>query len=73
MIVNRSITGSVHEESADQPTGSPVGLRAEHEGLAEQLVRRHEAALRLPPLSCGCHDPETQTHLAGKCRYRRAA
>lgn len=47
--------------------------KTECDGLAVQLARRYEAALRLPPLECGCQDPETQTHLAGKCPYRRAA
>jgi len=25
--------------------------------LREQRLRRDDAALRLPPLACGCHDP----------------
>ena len=29
---------------------------------------RLEAALRLPPLPCGCHDPLTPRHQRGDCR-----
>jgi hypothetical protein len=43
------------------------------EDLAVQLARRREAALRLPPLACGCHDPEIAGHLANRCRYPRRA
>jgi hypothetical protein len=39
--------------------------------LAEQLARRREAALRLPPMDCGCRDPESPDHLADRCRYPR--
>lgn len=34
--------------------------------LREQRLRRDEAALRLPPLACGCHDPL-------RCRCKRGA
>jgi len=37
--------------------------------LARQLDRRREAALRLPPMECGCRDPEDARHTAGCCRY----
>lgn len=37
---------------------------------AEGMARRREAALRLPPLECGCRDPETWEHLTGGCRFR---
>lgn len=33
------------------------------------VARRREAALRLPPLPCGCHDPESIEHRDGRCRY----
>jgi hypothetical protein len=39
------------------------------EELARQLARRREASLRLPPLPCGCHDPEEPRHIAARCRY----
>jgi hypothetical protein len=51
----------------------PAPTVARNSDLAEQLARRHEAALRLPPLDCGCHDPETWEHWSGQCRYRRSA
>ncbi len=35
----------------------------------EQLERRMIAALRLPPLACGCHDPLGADHLGSRCRY----
>lgn len=35
--------------------------------------RRREAALRLPPLYCGCRDPEASVHREGRCRRRRTA
>ncbi len=35
----------------------------------EQLERRRIAALRLPPLACGCHDPLGADHLDSRCRY----
>lgn len=42
--------------------------------LEEQLARRHEAALRLPPFGpCGCRDPESPDHLANRCRYPQRA
>ena len=34
--------------------------------LREQRVRRDNAALRLPPMYCGCHDPL-------RCRCKRGA
>lgn len=34
--------------------------------LREQRLRRDNAALRLPPLACGCHDPL-------RCRCRAGA
>jgi hypothetical protein len=37
--------------------------------LQAQLARRREAALRLPPLACGCRDPEHFDHRDGGCRY----
>lgn len=33
--------------------------------------RRAEAARRLPPMACGCHDPLTTRHMDGRCRWRR--
>lgn len=33
------------------------------------MTARVGAALRLPPLECGCHDPESPAHLRGRCRY----
>lgn len=38
-----------------------------------QLERRREAALRLPPLTCGCRDPLQLAHLDGHCRYGQRA
>lgn len=35
--------------------------------LREQRLRRDNAALRLPPLACGCHDP-----LRCRCRVGAA-
>jgi hypothetical protein len=35
--------------------------------LKEQRLRRDNAALRLPPLACGCHDP-----LRCRCKGRAA-
>jgi hypothetical protein len=34
-----------------------------------QLARRRKAARRLPPLACGCRDPEHRGHRTGRCRY----
>jgi hypothetical protein len=33
------------------------------------VTGRGGAALRLPPLTCGCRDPESLAHLRGRCRY----
>lgn len=38
---------------------------------AASITRRREAALRLPPLACGCRDPLSPTHLARRCRWRK--
>jgi hypothetical protein len=38
------------------------------ERLEAQLERRRAAALRLPPLECGCRDPLHPQHRAGLCR-----
>jgi hypothetical protein len=35
--------------------------------LREERLRRNNAALRLPPLACGCHDP-----LHCRCKGRAA-
>ena len=43
--------------------------RADAENLETQLERRRAAALRLPPLECGCRDPLHPDHRAGLCRY----
>lgn len=43
----------------------------EGRAIREGLARRREAALRLPPLDCGCHDPETLDHIEGRCKWRR--
>jgi hypothetical protein len=54
---------------------SQSGQRDDIDDLAAQLARRREAALRLPPLQCGCRDPEAWEHLVERCRFasRRAA
>jgi hypothetical protein len=39
--------------------------------VEQQIARRLAAAMRLPPMSCGCRDPESPAHEAGLCRYRR--
>lgn len=44
------------------PPDLPAGLR-----------RRREAALRLPPLPCGCRDPLSHRHRAGRCRWQGRA
>lgn len=49
----------------DEPTAD--------DDLEAQLGRRHEAASRLPPMECGCRDPEAPDHLVGQCRYRPVA
>jgi hypothetical protein len=43
--------------------------RPELRALREGLRRRRDAALRLPPLKCGCRDPLSQRHRLGKCRW----
>ena len=43
--------------------------RCPSDSLTSQLARRREAALRLPPLACGCQDPLAADHRAGRCRY----
>ncbi len=44
------------------------GPRGDAENLEAQLQRRRAAALRLPPLECGCRDPLHPDHWAGLCR-----
>jgi hypothetical protein len=50
-----------------------LAIDEREDDLVEQLARRREAALRLPPLACGCHDPDNRDHQAGRCRYGTAA
>jgi hypothetical protein len=52
-----------HHEFGPMQPGRPA------DELARQLERRREAALRLPPLECGCRDPDTWQHRMGECRY----
>jgi hypothetical protein len=70
VIINDSTTRRIHEQ-----LGMPSPLQNGHErdSLAAQLARRHEAALRLPPLDCGCRDPGTRQHASRQCRYGTAA
>jgi hypothetical protein len=45
------------------------------ETVSVMVQRRRAAALRLPPLVCGCRDPLSLRHREGCCRWavRRAA
>lgn len=54
------------EQFADQLGPTPP----RHPDLAAAR-RRHAAALRLPPLECGCRDPLTPHHLEGHCQNTR--
>lgn len=58
--------------SAEQMNGEFGARVAEPYDIARGLRRRREAALRLPPLRCGCRDPLDARHLDDRCRWRRA-
>jgi hypothetical protein len=50
--------------------GDPEAV-GDGERLEKQVERRRAAALRLPPLDCGCRDPLDTRHVAAQCRYPR--
>lgn len=50
--------------------GADPDEQPERAELVRQFERRREAALRLPPMECGCRDPDEPRHAAGQCRYR---
>jgi len=47
-------TAKGHETFRDNYTDTVLEIA---KWLREQRLRRDNAALRLPPLACGCHDP----------------
>lgn len=47
--------------------------RTVHRRYDAGLRRRYDASLRLPPLECGCRDPQSYEHLTYRCRYRKGA
>ena len=47
-------TAKGHETFRDNYTDTVLEIA---KWLKEQRLRRDNAALRLPPLACGCHDP----------------
>ncbi len=57
------------QDQARGPIVTHAGGAAEE--IEQQLARRRSAALRLPPMACGCRDPESPEHVAALCRYRR--
>jgi hypothetical protein len=59
-----SITqGWTPDETVSREISIPVRRsRAEVSEYLQGLKRRREAALRLPPLMCGCRDPESNRH-----------
>jgi len=46
-----------------------LSVQQRPDGLADQLARRRDAALGLPPLICGCRDPLDPVHQDGRCRF----
>jgi hypothetical protein len=58
---------------AAQTADNPAPAAGERKDLIQQLARRREAALRLPPPACGCRDPGTDDHRLGRCRHGTAA
>ena len=57
-------TAKGHQTFSDNYTDSVQEIA---KWLKEQRLRRNNAALRLPPLACGCHDP-----LRCRCKGRAA-
>jgi hypothetical protein len=53
--------------------GTPNDRSNGADEVGDQLARRRAACQRIPPMDCGCRDPEDWPHLAGQCRYRRRA
>ena len=57
-------TAKGHQTFSDNYTDTVLEIA---KWLKEQRLRRDNAALRLPPLACGCHDP-----LRCRCKGRAA-
>jgi len=60
-IKNHTGTAKGYQSFADNDTRTIAEIAKQ---LKEQRLRRDNAALRLPPMPCGCHEPK-----CGDCLY----
>jgi hypothetical protein len=61
--------GGVNAEGRPAAHGTASNVSHAETTVSGPPARRRDAALRLPPLPCGCRDPESITHREGRCRY----
>lgn len=60
------------ELAADQPNTDSSEYSSPQWDPIAAMRRRREAALRLPPMPCGCRDPLSTQHAEGRCRRWRS-
>lgn len=63
-------SGGSSEVTATDITVTQPAPRSHYDDPAG-IRRRRQAALRLPPLACGCRDPFSAEHLTDRCGRTR--